>query len=98
VPSALDLPRQPRASVYVHFPWCLAKCPYCDFVSYAQPREAVDSVAYADAVVRELEARRTAREAKGRDADHAPRALAEAVRDKRHSTKGKAKSLPTEQK
>jgi oxygen-independent coproporphyrinogen-3 oxidase len=21
--------------VYVHFPWCLAKCPYCDFVSYA---------------------------------------------------------------
>lgn len=43
--------------VYVHFPWCLAKCPYCDFVSYATPREAVPHVAYADAVVRELEAR-----------------------------------------
>ncbi len=25
------------AGVYVHFPWCLAKCPYCDFVSYAVP-------------------------------------------------------------
>jgi len=23
-----------RAGVYVHFPWCLNKCPYCDFVSY----------------------------------------------------------------
>jgi putative oxygen-independent coproporphyrinogen III oxidase len=49
-----------RASVYVHFPWCLAKCPYCDFVSYAQPREAIDSSSYADAVLRELDARREA--------------------------------------
>ncbi len=40
--------------VYVHFPWCLAKCPYCDFVSYAQEREAIDHRAYADAVLREL--------------------------------------------
>jgi putative oxygen-independent coproporphyrinogen III oxidase len=43
------------ASVYVHFPWCLAKCPYCDFVSYAQSR--IDHVGYADAVIRELEQR-----------------------------------------
>ncbi len=43
-----------RASVYVHFPWCLAKCPYCDFVSYATPRDAIDHVGYADAVLREL--------------------------------------------
>src|SRR5580658_3389309 len=49
-----------RASVYVHFPWCLAKCPYCDFVSYARPREEVDSTGYADAVLRELEMRRRA--------------------------------------
>jgi oxygen-independent coproporphyrinogen-3 oxidase len=45
------------ASVYVHFPWCLAKCPYCDFVSYAAPRETIDHEGYADAIVRELEAR-----------------------------------------
>ncbi len=48
------------ASVYVHFPWCLAKCPYCDFVSYATKREEIDHRGYADAVVRELEQRVTA--------------------------------------
>lgn len=42
-------------SVYVHFPWCLAKCPYCDFVSYVTP--AIDHEGYADAVLRELETR-----------------------------------------
>jgi putative oxygen-independent coproporphyrinogen III oxidase len=50
-------PSPTTASVYVHFPWCLAKCPYCDFVSYAAPRETIDHDGYADAVVRELEAR-----------------------------------------
>ena len=45
------------ASVYVHFPWCLAKCPYCDFVSYATKREEIDHRGYADAVIRELERR-----------------------------------------
>jgi oxygen-independent coproporphyrinogen-3 oxidase len=48
------------ASVYVHFPWCLAKCPYCDFVSYAKQRDAIDHVGYADAVLRELDGRATA--------------------------------------
>ena len=43
-----------RASVYVHFPWCLAKCPYCDFVSYAAPRDSIDHEGYADAVLSEL--------------------------------------------
>ncbi len=45
------------ASVYVHFPWCLAKCPYCDFVSYAAPRDEIDHRGYADAVLAELESR-----------------------------------------
>lgn len=45
------------ASIYVHFPWCLAKCPYCDFVSYATERGDIDHVGYADAVLREAEAR-----------------------------------------
>ncbi|MDP9037117.1 MAG: radical SAM family heme chaperone HemW [Myxococcota bacterium] len=49
--------KAPTAGVYVHFPWCLAKCPYCDFVSYATPRENIDHGAYADAVLRELSAR-----------------------------------------
>jgi oxygen-independent coproporphyrinogen-3 oxidase len=50
------LPRPPRsAGIYVHFPWCLAKCPYCDFVSYVTP--AIDHGGYADAVLREAGAR-----------------------------------------
>ena len=46
-----------RASIYLHFPYCLAKCPYCDFVSYAQAAEAIDHDAYANAVIDELDAR-----------------------------------------
>jgi putative oxygen-independent coproporphyrinogen III oxidase len=48
----------PRAGVYVHFPYCLAKCPYCDFVSYVPPEgQAIDHRGYADAVLRELDRR-----------------------------------------
>jgi oxygen-independent coproporphyrinogen-3 oxidase len=43
--------------VYVHFPWCLKKCPYCDFLSVAAARDAIPHRAYADAVLRELSAR-----------------------------------------
>ena len=49
----------PRAcGVYVHFPWCLKKCPYCDFVSFAAERPSIDHRGYADAVLAELEKRR----------------------------------------
>ncbi len=44
--------------VYVHFPWCLKKCPYCDFVSFAKERETLDHDGYADAVLAELALRR----------------------------------------
>jgi oxygen-independent coproporphyrinogen-3 oxidase len=45
--------------VYVHFPWCLKKCPYCDFLSVAAERPALPHEAYADAVIAELERRVT---------------------------------------
>jgi oxygen-independent coproporphyrinogen-3 oxidase len=45
---------RPTVGVYVHFPWCLQKCPYCDFTSYAALREEVPHDRYAEAVVREL--------------------------------------------
>ena len=48
--------------VYVHFPFCLKKCPYCDFVSYARDRELIDHEGYADAVLAELERRAEALE------------------------------------
>ena len=52
--------------VYVHFPYCLQKCPYCDFTSYATARPDVPHDAYADAVVAELDRRL----ATGQFADH----------------------------
>ena len=33
-PGTLQLPALPPLSVYVHLPWCLRKCPYCDFNSH----------------------------------------------------------------
>ncbi len=46
--------------VYVHFPWCLKKCPYCDFVSFAKDRADIDHAGYADAVLAEIALRREA--------------------------------------
>lgn len=43
--------------VYVHFPWCLKKCPYCDFLSITKPREEVPHSEYATAVIAELTTR-----------------------------------------
>ncbi len=43
--------------IYVHFPYCLSKCPYCDFASRAAT--VVPHERYADAVLRELELRAT---------------------------------------
>lgn len=44
-------------SIYVHWPFCAKKCPYCDFNSHV--RERVDHNAWRDAYVRELEHTRT---------------------------------------
>ena len=41
----------------MHFPWCLQKCPYCDFASGTINRGDVPHGAYADAVKAELERR-----------------------------------------
>ena len=40
--------------VYVHWPFCKAKCPYCDFNSHVR-HESVDALRYARALVRELQ-------------------------------------------
>jgi putative oxygen-independent coproporphyrinogen III oxidase len=44
-------------SVYVHFPWCLRKCPYCDFATSPKERAEIAHAEYADAVLKELQFR-----------------------------------------
>ena len=46
------VPPHPPIGLYVHVPFCVSKCAYCDFASYAG-REA-DIPRYVDAVVREI--------------------------------------------
>ena len=41
-------------SLYIHFPWCVRKCPYCDFNSHAL-RQQQDDEAYVDALLADLE-------------------------------------------
>ena len=41
--------------VYIHFPYCLSKCPYCDFASRAEA--VIPQQRYTDSVVRELRVR-----------------------------------------
>src|SRR5690606_12456226 len=45
----------PPLSLYVHIPWCVRKCPYCDFNSHAAP-EGLPEAEYVDALLRDLDA------------------------------------------
>ena len=45
----------PPLSLYVHIPWCVKKCPYCDFNSHAR-EGALPVDAYIDALAKDLDA------------------------------------------
>jgi oxygen-independent coproporphyrinogen-3 oxidase len=55
-PGTLQLSALPPLSLYVHLPWCLKKCPYCDFNSHEQPEGPLPQARYVDAVIADLEA------------------------------------------
>jgi oxygen-independent coproporphyrinogen-3 oxidase len=54
-PGTLQLPALPPLSVYVHLPWCLKKCPYCDFNSHEIRTGEMPEQRYLDALVADLE-------------------------------------------
>ena len=49
------LTASPPLSLYVHFPWCVEKCPYCDFNSHAVRDDGIPEAAYLEALVADLE-------------------------------------------
>ncbi len=54
-PGTLNLGTLPPLSLYVHLPWCLQKCPYCDFNSHAHAGELPEA-RYLDALLADLDA------------------------------------------
>ncbi len=60
-PGTLQLPALPPLSLYLHLPWCLKKCPYCDFNSHewrggGAGDPELPQARYVDALIADLEA------------------------------------------
>jgi oxygen-independent coproporphyrinogen-3 oxidase len=55
VPGAVRLAQLPPLSLYVHLPWCVRKCPYCDFNSHERGGELPEKE-YVAALAADLEA------------------------------------------
>jgi oxygen-independent coproporphyrinogen-3 oxidase len=47
--------KTPPLALYAHFPWCVQKCPYCDFNSYTL-RDELPELRYVEALLRDLDA------------------------------------------
>lgn len=54
VVTASGLQTPPPLSLYIHWPWCVKKCPYCDFNSH-ESRGEIPEAAYIDALIADLE-------------------------------------------
>jgi putative oxygen-independent coproporphyrinogen III oxidase len=60
-PGTLQLQGLPPLSLYIHLPWCLKKCPYCDFNSHewsatTAPGQPLPEQHYLDALRADLQA------------------------------------------
>ena len=55
-PGTLQLTALPPLALYIHLPWCLKKCPYCDFNSHAVLASELPEQAYISALLSDLEA------------------------------------------
>jgi oxygen-independent coproporphyrinogen-3 oxidase len=55
-PGTLQLSSLPPLSLYVHLPWCLKKCPYCDFNSHEVRQSEMPERRYLDALLADLDA------------------------------------------
>lgn len=55
-PGTLRFASLPPLSLYVHLPWCLKKCPYCDFNSHEMRAAELPEQRYLDALMADLEA------------------------------------------
>jgi len=44
----------PKLSLYIHFPWCVSKCPYCDFNSH-ELKSKLEENTYIQALIKDLE-------------------------------------------
>jgi len=53
-PGEVRLSLLPPLALYVHIPWCVRKCPYCDFNSHERGGELPEAD-YVDALVADLE-------------------------------------------
>lgn len=54
--GTLSLPVLPPLSLYVHYPWCVRKCPYCDFNSHEADAAGMRESEYVAALRADLEA------------------------------------------
>ena len=55
-PGVLQFAALPPLALYIHLPWCLKKCPYCDFNSHEMRAADLPEQRYIDAVMADLEA------------------------------------------
>ncbi|HEY1611840.1 MAG TPA: oxygen-independent coproporphyrinogen III oxidase-like protein, partial [Paraburkholderia sp.] len=54
MPGRIRLTSLPPLALYVHFPWCVRKCPYCDFNSHEWKGERFPEDDYLDALRADL--------------------------------------------